>query len=183
MATTTTTTKPKTAKSAPTTVKATAPQTTASVTKSGNTVTGRFTLKNLATFDLKSLPSFDAAESRPFLAVVGVADLALERVKDVPALYAAEARRVQALLADVPAQVKALPTQVEQANKKATDVYASLTVRGERLVTAIRRQPSTQATIAEGKQAVRRAESAATAAKRSVKAGERAVEDAAGKIG
>jgi len=72
---------------------------------------------------------------------------------------------------------------VEKANKKATDFYAQLTVRGERLVTSIRRQPSTQATIAEGKAAVRKAEAAANSAKRSVKAGEKAVEQAADKLG
>ncbi len=166
---TSTATKPKTATASTST-------TTATVTKTGNTVTGRFTLKNL--------PVFDAAETRkPLLAVVGVADLALEQVKDVPALYVAEAKRVQARLADVPAQVKALPSQVEKANKKATDFYAQLTVRGERLVTSIRRQPSTQAAIAEGKEAVRKAEASANAAKRSVKAGEKAVEQAAEKLG
>ncbi|MDT7537924.1 MAG: hypothetical protein QOI82_1509, partial [Actinomycetota bacterium] len=51
------------------------------------------------------------------------------------------------------------------------------------LVKAIRRQPATEAAIAEGKEAVRKAEAAATAAKKSAKAGEKAVEDAAAKIG
>ena len=162
--------------SKPKTTTASTSSTSATVTKTGNTVTGRFTLKNL--------PTFDAAETRkPLLAVVGVADLALEQVKEVPAFYVAEAKRVQARLADVPAQVKALPGQVEKANKKATDLYARLTVRGERLVTSIRRQPSTQAAVAEGKAAVRKAEAAANSAKRSVKAGEKAVEQAAEKLG
>ncbi len=74
-------------------------------------------------------------------------------------------------------------TRVEKATEKATDLYTSLTVRGERLVTQIRRQPATEAAIAEGKEAVRKAEAAATAAKKSAKAGEKAVEDAAAKIG
>lgn len=162
--------------SKPKTATASTPVTTTTVTKTGNSITGRFTLKNL--------PTFDAAETRkPLFAVVGVADLAIEQVKDVPALYIAEAKRVQARLADVPAQVKALPGQVEKANKKATDLYAQLTVRGERLVTSIRRQPATEAAIVEGKDAVRKAEAAANAARRSVKAGEKAVEQAAEKLG
>ena len=159
---------------------ATAPKIDVDVDKTGNKVSGRFTVKNL--------PSFDVAEaSKPLFAVVGVADLALEQVKDVPALYVAEAKKVSSRISEVPAQVKALPNQVktlsDEVTEKATDLYAKLAVRGERLVTQIRRQPSTEAAIAEGKQAVRRAEAAATAAKKSVKAGEKAVEDAAAKIG
>ena len=150
--------------------------TKATVTKTGNSITGRFTLKNL--------PTFDAAETRkPLLAVVGVADLAIEQVKDVPALYVAEAKRVQARFAEFPAQVKAFPGQVEKANKKATDLYSQLSVRGERLVTSIRRQPATEAAIVEGKEAVRKAEASANAARRSVKAGEKAVEQAVEKLG
>ncbi len=142
---------------------------TADVDTSGSTVTGRFTIKNLPTFDV-------AEATKPLFAVVGVADLAIEQAKDVPA-------QVKTL----PAQVKSLrdevETRVEKATEKASDFYTSLTVRGERLVTQIRRQPSTEAAIAEGKQAVRKAEAAATAAKKSVKAGEQAVEDASAKIG
>ena len=157
------------------------------VDKTGSTVTGRFTIKNLPTFDV-------AEATKPLYAVVGVADLAIEQAKDVPAFYAAEAKKVQARLENVPAVVKTLPTRVEtlrtdvearveKATEKATDLYSQLTVRGERLVTQIRRQPATEAAIAEGKEAVRKAEAASTAAKKSVKAGEKAVEDAATKIG
>ena len=85
-----------------------------------------------------------------------VADLAIEQAKDVPALYVAEVKKVQARLENVPTVVKTLPEQVktlrtdvearvEKATEKATDLYTQLTVRGERLVTQIRRQPSTEA--------------------------------------
>ena len=160
---------------------------TADVDKTGSTVTGRFTIKNLPTFDV-------AEASKPLYAFIGVADLAIEQAKDAPALYVAEVKKAQTRLSEVPAQVKTLPaqvknlrdeveTRVEKATEKATEVYTQLTVRGERLVTQIRRQPATEAAIAEGKQAVRRAEAAAAAAKKSVKAVEQAVEDAAAKIG
>jgi predicted nucleic acid-binding Zn-ribbon protein len=150
------------------------------VDKTGSTVTGRFTIKNL--------PSFDVAEAtKPLFAFVGVADLAIEQAKDVPADVTARVSKVQARLSEVPAQVKTLPTQVktlsDDLTEKATDLYTQLTLRGERLVTQIRRQPATEAAIAEGKEAVRKAEAAAIAAKKSAKAGERAVEDAAAKIG
>ncbi len=150
------------------------------VNKTGNTVTGRFTIKNL--------PSFDVTDAtKPLFAVVGVADLAIEQAKEVPADVTARVNKVQARLSEVPAAVQALPAQVKTLSvdltDKATDLYTQLTVRGERLVTQIRRQPATQAAIAEGKEAVRKAEAAATAAKKSAKAGEKAVEDAAAKIG
>jgi len=159
----------------------------ADVAKTGNTVTGRFTIKNLPTFDV-------AEATKPLFAVVGVADLAIEQAKDVPADVTARVNKVSARLSEVPAQVKTLPSQVQSlrgevetrvstVTEKASDLYTQLTVRGERLVTQIRRQPATEAAIAEGKEAVRKAEAAATAAKKSAKAGEKAVEDAAAKIG
>ena len=164
------------------------PKATATVKKTGNTVTGRFTLKNLPTFDAAAAKE---TAKKPLFAYVGVADLAIERAKEIPAelteLNKTVSTKVQAVIADVPAQVQALPvtvrTNVEKATEKATDLYTKLTIRGERLVTQIRRQPATEAAIAEGKEAVRKAEAAATAAKKSVKAGEKAVEDAAQKIG
>ena len=159
------------------------------VTTTGDTVTaqGRFTVKNLPTLDL------DEAR-KPLFAVVGVADLAIEQAKELPSLYAAEARKATERFADVPTVVKTLPAKVEdfrtevegyakKAGEQATDLYAKLAVRGERLVTQIRRQPATQAAVAEGKEAVRKAEAAAVAAKKSAKAGEQALEDAAAKLG
>ena len=150
------------------------------VDKTGSTVTGRFTIKNLPTFDV-------ADATKPLFAVVGVADLAIEQAKEVPADVTARVNKVQARLSEVPAQVQSLPAQVKTLSgdltDKATGLYTQLTLRGERLVTQIRRQPATEAAIAEGKEAVRKAEAAAIAAKKSAKAGERAVEDAAAKIG
>lgn len=162
----------------------TKPTVTTDVTKTGNTVTGRFTLKNLPTFDAE-------AAKKPLFAYVGVADLAIERAKEIPAelteVTNKAAKKAQSFVADVPAQVTALPvtvrTNVEKATERATDLYKKLSIRGERLVGQIRRQPATEAAIAEGKEAVRKAEAAATAAKKSVKAGEKAVEGAAAKIG
>jgi hypothetical protein len=153
----------------------------ADVTKTGDTVVaqGRFTVKK---------PTLDLDEARkPLFAFVGVADLAIEQAKELPSLYVAEAKKAQGRLAEVPAAVKTLPEQaqnrVAKLTEHATDLYAQLAVRGERLVTSIRRQPSTEAAIAEGKEAVRKAEATATAARKSAKAGEKAVEDATAKIG
>jgi ElaB/YqjD/DUF883 family membrane-anchored ribosome-binding protein len=160
---------------------------TTDVTKTGDAVTGRFTLKNL--------PKFDAAEARkPLLAYVGMADLAIEQAKELPVELTKATEKFSSRLAEVPNVVKTLPTQVQslrdevearvaKASEQANDFYSQLAVRGERLVTSIRRQPATEAAIAEGKEAVRKAEASATAAKKSAQAGEKAVEGATAKIG
>jgi len=133
---------------------------TANVNKTGNTVTGRFTLKNL--------PTIDTAEAKkPLFAFVGVADLALEQVKD----------------ASVKGLRGTVGTRVNEAGDRVNKGYTRLSRRGERLVTQIRRQPATESAIAEGKQAVRKAEASATAAKRSAKSGEKAVQGAGRKLG
>ncbi len=188
---------------------ATAPKADVDVDKTGSTITGRFTVKNLPT-----LPTVSRDEVlKPAFAAVGVADLALEQVKDVPADVQAKGKELQAKVSErtaaVPAQVKALPEtaqaratevrgtvttkaealrtevqgRVAKARTEAQETYSSLVQRGERLVAQIRRQPSTEAAIAEGKEAVKKAEASAAAAKKSAKSGGKAVEDAAAKLG
>jgi len=158
-----------------------------SVTTDVKTATTDDTLTAQGRFSVRK-PTLDLDEARkPLFAVVGVADLAIEQVKELPTF-------AQERFAEVPAAVKQLPTRVEElrtevegyakkASEQATDLYAKLSVRGERLVTQIRRQPATEAAIAEGKEAVRKAEASALAARKSAKAGEKAVEGAAAKIG
>ena len=151
---------------------------TTDVTTTGDTVTGRFTLRGIPTVDDVKKPAF---------AAFGLVDLALEQVKDVPPELQSEVAKAQARLAELPTVVKTLPAQAQtlagDLETRATRLYAELAVRGERLVTSIRRQPATEAAIAEGKEAVRKAEAAATAGRKAARAGEQAVEDAAKKIG
>jgi hypothetical protein len=145
------------------------PEVDVDVDTAGSTVSGRFPLKNL--------PSLDLTEAaKPLYAYVGALDLALEQAQSVPAQVRALPAQVKSLRGDV-------ETRVEQVTGKATEVYSQLTVRGERLVTALRRSPATQAAVAEGKQAVQQAEASATAARRSAQAGAKAVEDAAEQLG
>jgi transcriptional regulator with XRE-family HTH domain len=162
---------------------------------------GQRSARRARSVDRSALRTTTRAAAKPLLAAVGVADLAIEQVKDAQELYVAEARKVQTRLAEVPQQVRTLPQQVrtipaqvrsfrsevesrvETVTDRATEVYSTLTVRGERLVTSIRRQPSTQAAVAEGKEALRQAEAAAAAAQKSFTAGEQAVADAAAKLG
>ena len=77
--------------------------------------------------------------------------------------------------------------QVEERLQRTTDragrAYTVLALRGERLVTSIRRQPATEVAVEEGKEAVRKVEAAADAARRSVRAGEQALKNASAKLG
>ena len=139
------------------------------VDTTGSSVSGRFTVKNLPTLSVT-----DAA--KPLYAYVGALDLALEQAKEVPAQVRAIPAQVKGLRSDV-------ASRVEDVTGKATEVYSQLTVRGERLVTALRRQPATQVAVAEGKEAVKKAEQSATAARTSAKAGSKAAKDAAEQLG
>lgn len=134
------------------------------VDESSRTVSGR-TLKHLPTL---SVPS----AAKPLYAYVGALDLALEQAQSVPAQ-----------VRTIPAQVKGLrgdvASRVEEVTDRATEVYMQLSVRGERLVTAIRRQPAADAAVVEGKEAVRRAEQAAQASATAARTAVKAVEGAA----
>ena len=143
------------------------PEVDVAVDTTGTTVAGRITLKHLPTV---------TEVAKPLYAYVGALDLALTQAKEVPAQVRALPTQVKGLRADV-------ETRVEQVTEKATEVYSQLTVRGERLVTALRRSPATEVAVVEGKEAVKRAEQSATAARTSAKAGAKAVADAAGKLG
>jgi hypothetical protein len=174
-----------------------------------STLTDKLPTVKLPTVKLPTVKLPDAIDldeaKKPAFAAVGVVDLYVEQVKDFPA----EAKKAQdklqakfeaartartAQLKAVPAQLKSLPaeakklsteakTRVLKAQSEATELYGKLAVRGEKLVTQIRRQPATEAAIAEGKAAVKKAEAAATNAKKATKSTEKAVEDAVDKIG
>lgn len=89
---------------------------------------------------------------KPAYAVAGLADLAVAQVREAPSAYAAEVRRAQERLAEVPAVVRTWPSRVEQlrgevetrvsrAGEHAGELYAALAVRGERMVSTVRRTP------------------------------------------
>ncbi len=167
-----------------------------------STLTDKLPTVKLPEIKLPEIKALDLDEARkPVHAAVGVVDLYVEQVKELPA----QAKKIQADLTAkfearrtagtasvkaVPAQLKALPTEAKKLRTelearldKATAYYGELAVRGEKLIGQIRRQPATEAAIAEGKAAVKKAEASANSAKRSVKAAEKAVVDGAEKIG
>ncbi len=88
---------------------------------------------------VKHLPTLSVTEAaKPLFAYVGALDLALEQAKEVPAQVRAIPAQVRGLRSDV-------ASRVEDVTGTATEVYSQLTLRGQRLVTAVRRQPAEDA--------------------------------------
>ena len=138
---------------------------------------------------------------KPFYAYAGLVDLAVERAKTLPTTVPAELTKLQeqaktfpatlpALPAQVTAQVKALPTTVltlpatvKTLQDSAIEFYGELAVRGEKVVSAIRKQPSTELVEKAAVATVRNAKATVKSASKTIKATETAVEEAAEKIG
>ncbi|HLZ37197.1 MAG TPA: hypothetical protein VKP64_05440 [Mycobacteriales bacterium] len=149
---------------------------------------------------------------KPLYVVAGMGDLVVEKARELPEQLTSERRRIServatlqteakqlparvmelqrelpSRLVDFQAEYKELPERVRTAaaslNEKAMEVYDELAMRGEKLVDAIRRQPSTEAAKSEARAAVRGAKAAGAAAKRAARATEKAAEDAAEQIG
>lgn len=96
---------------------------------------------------------FDNNKFKPLYAGVGVADLAIEAVRE----YAAELQkmltdvRVEVTNLDLPSEAKTFPTKaqkyVDENLSTVAGAYGDLVVRGEGLVRRIRSQESTKATV------------------------------------
>lgn len=145
---------------------------------------------------------------KPLYASVGAGDFAVEKLRELPTRYTGGVKRFQAQVKELPAQVKELPVQVKELpaqvkelpahvkelpaavkaqlselSEKATHLYEEFAERGENVVTSIRKSPSTEAAIEEGKTAVRQVKAVRTSTRRAAEAAEKAVENAASKIG
>ncbi|MDQ1711854.1 MAG: heparin binding hemagglutinin HbhA [Frankiaceae bacterium] len=125
---------------------------------------------------------------KPLYAFVGAGDLAVENIKELPTQVASQfVPKTTALVAELPAKVKGLRGDVEmfatQLTGRAFTAYGDLVERGEKLVGAIRRSPSTKKAEAQVKVAKSQAKAATTSATKAAKATAKAVDSAAGKIG
>lgn len=103
---------------------------------------------------------------KPFYASLGVTELAVAKVKELPTVTKTEAGRLQA-------QVKALPetvaTQVTTLSGKAKILYAGLAERGEKVFADLRKQQPAATAVAAGKSAVQQARSATVRPRRTAK--------------
>lgn len=123
---------------------------------------------------------FKIDATRPFYAVVGAGDLAVEYARTA-------ATDVQSRLSKVELEPKALRDQavtvvvsaVDETVTEATETYGDLAARGKDLVGRIRRQQATKDATAAGKTAVAKAKTTKTQTTKSAKGSASAVKNSA----
>lgn len=162
------------------TAKATTTRTRSTATVDAKARTKAGSVKADAVVDLNSVRS-------PFYAYVGVADLAVEKLRTLPDFYAARVQDAQEQVNIARGSVKTLPDSVrEQLSalpNKAKGTYTQLVKRGEKLVKTVRNNPNTQAAIKQAKTARSQAKGAATSVRRAAGSAEKAAESTAAKTG
>jgi hypothetical protein len=102
----------------------------------------------------------------PLYAVIGATDLVVERLRTTAAAVDPPQQLV--------AELRSLPDRAQSAAidalVQAVDAYSGLAQRGEHLVTRVRRQPSTQDTVAHAQATQSQAEDTAATARKQAKA-------------
>jgi len=110
---------------------------------------------------------------KPLFAVVGVGDLAVENIKELPTQLITQAvtfvPKTTSFVAEIPG--------------KAFATYGGLVERGQKLVVFIRKSSATEKAEAQIKVAKTQVKGAATSATKAAKATAKAVDSAAAKIG
>ncbi len=162
------------------TAKATTTRTRRTATVDAKATTKVGTIDADATVDLNMV-------RKPFYAYVGVADLAVEKLRALPEVYGQSFSTAQAQVNHARGSVKTLPDavreQISTLPTKVEEAYADLVKRGHKLVTTVRSNPNTQVAIKQAKTARSQAKAAATSARRSVNSAEKVAEDTASHTG
>jgi hypothetical protein len=146
-----------------------------------------------ATVDATAVIDVDRVR-RPFYAYVGVADLAVEKLRALPEVYShgfttaqAQVNQARGSVKNLPdsvrGQLETLPTQLQALPAKARGTYADLVKRGHKLVTSVRNNPNTKAAIKQAKTARAQAKGAATSVRRAAGSVEKVAESTAAKVG
>jgi hypothetical protein len=131
---------------------------------------------------------------KPLFASLGAADLAVEKLLNLPTTYTSEIRRITDAVNDISSQaqklpanaatvVRALPTavtaQLSGVAGRASAIYDSFASRGEKRVASIRGGESTEEAVTATKTAVSRTKAARTSTRKAAGAVGKAVTDAA----
>jgi len=124
---------------------------------------------------------------KPFYAYVGVADLAVEKLRALPEVYSDGFKSAQAQVSQARGSVKTLPVTVREQfdalPAKARGTYDDLVSRGQKLITTVRKNASAKAAVRQAKTAGSQVKGALTSARSSVKSAEQAVEDTVAEVG
>jgi hypothetical protein len=123
--------------------------------------------------------------TKPLFAYVGAADLAVEKLRTLPATAGTEVRRLSDRVGELTVEAVKVPTQVSTTVRglpetvgaqlsglqgRATQLYNAWAHRGAQRVTEIRRNPATEEAFTRTKTAVSRTKAASTSARRAADA-------------
>jgi hypothetical protein len=152
------------------------------------------TRKQADTVEIETETKIQIPDARkPLYASLGAADLAVEKLLNLPSTYTSEIRRITNAVNDLSAQaqklpgnaatvVKALPTavtaQLSGVADRANALYDSFATRGEKRVASIRGSESTEEAVTATKTAVSRTKAARTSTRKAAGAVGKAVGDA-----
>jgi hypothetical protein len=124
---------------------------------------------------------------RGLYAYVGVADLAVEKIRELPGLQYQLIAQVRELPQTLRTSLNGLQGKVNETyvdvSEKVTDTYSELANRGEKLVTSIRKDPATTTAVHQAKTARSQVKGARTSVEKAVVDAEGAIEKAGDKIG
>jgi hypothetical protein len=108
---------------------------------------------------------------KPFYAYVGVADLAVAKLRTLPDYYTSSVQTAQEQVNVARGSVKTIPVvvrdQITSIPEKVGATYADLVKRGEKLVKTVRSNPNTKAAVDSAKNAKSQAKGAATSLRKS----------------
>ena len=127
------------------------------------------------------------AGTKPFYAVAGCGDLAVEKLREVPGRFQEVQGQLQSQLNDLPTgradlQDRALSYAGSLATL-ATSTYEDLAKRGHGVVGRVRGQEATQELEAQAKTTSRQTKAATTSARKTASTAKKAAGDGAGQVG
>ena len=177
------------------TTKTTTTRTATTKAASARTATAR--RGNTAVIDAKATTKVGSVQAdavvdlarvrKPFYAYVGVADLAVSKLRTLPVYYTVGVQTGKHQVSTAADSVKSLPIvvreQITGLPDKAKGTYADLVKRGQKLVKTVRNNPNTQAAVSQAKTARSQAKGAATSVRRSVGSATKTAEATAKKVG
>lgn len=146
------------------------------------------TKKTGSTVEAKGDVKFTFPDARRGLyAYVGVADYAVEKIRELPSFQNQLIAGVRELPQTLRSSLTGLQGKVNETyvdvSEKVTDTYSGLASRGEKLVSSIRKDPATTTAVHQAKTAKSQVKGARTAVRKAAVDAEAAVENAGDKIG
>jgi hypothetical protein len=132
---------------------------------------------------------------KPLYASVGVADVAVEKLRSLPSSAGVEVRRLTDRVGELSVEAVKVPTQVGSAMRgfpdavgsqlsdlqgRATHLYNTWANRGEKRVSGIRRNPATEEAMMRTRTAVSQTRAARTSTRKAADAVGKAVSNVAG---